>query len=108
MKFRRNRGTRSADGVQARSAPKAGLLYSARTLPEVIYRDELDAYHDGAQVSYTLTRSQPPGWTGYGRRIDAALLEARLARQGNPLAFICGQTSCRGHRGRAGEPRLPA
>ncbi len=60
-----------------RPAPprRRGLLYSARTLPEVIYRDELDSYHDGAQVSYTLTRSQPPGWTGYGRRIDAALLK---------------------------------
>jgi ferredoxin-NADP reductase len=72
----------------------ARLLYSARALPEVIYRDELDGYGDGAQVSYTLTRSQPPGWTGYRRRIDAALLkELAWPAEENPLAFICGPTS---------------
>lgn len=45
-------------------------------------------------MSYTLTRSQPPGWTGYSRRIDAALLKGnRLACRGNPLAFFCGPTN---------------
>jgi ferredoxin-NADP reductase len=72
----------------------ARLLYSARALPEVIYRDELDAYRDGAEVSYTLTRSQPPGWTGFSRRIDAALLtDVAWPAAGNPLAFICGPTN---------------
>ena len=72
----------------------ARLLYSARAEGEVIYRDELDAYRDGAQVSYTLTRSQPPGWTGYSRRIDAALLkEIAWPTEENPLAFICGPTN---------------
>ena len=51
----------------------------------------LDADRDGAQVSYTLTRSQPPGWTGYSRRIDAALLkEIAWPAEENPLACICG------------------
>src|SRR5580693_8600270 len=40
----------------------AHLLYSARTWPDVIYCDELDKDYDHLQVSYTLTRSQPPGW----------------------------------------------
>jgi ferredoxin-NADP reductase len=72
----------------------ARLLYSARALPEVIYRDELDTYRDGAEVSYTLTRRQPPGWTGYARRIDAALLkELAWPAATNPLAFVCGPTS---------------
>jgi ferredoxin-NADP reductase len=72
----------------------ARLLYSARALPEVIYRDELDAYRDGAEVSYTLTRSRPPGWTGFSRRIDAALLkDVAWPAAGNPLAFICGPTN---------------
>src|SRR5215475_6332427 len=52
----------------------ARLLYSVRTLPDVIYRDELDQHHDGVRVSYTLTRAQPPGWTGYTGRINADLL----------------------------------
>ncbi|HEY6310041.1 MAG TPA: ferredoxin reductase [Streptosporangiaceae bacterium] len=70
------------------------LLYSARTLPDVIYRAELDQDHDGAQVIYTLTRSQPPGWTGHTGRIDQALLtQAAWAAEANPLAFICGPTS---------------
>jgi ferredoxin-NADP reductase len=76
------------------SAVPTRLLYSARTLPDVIYRGELDRDHDGAQVIYTLTRSQPPGWTGHTGRIDRALLtEAAWAAEASPLAFICGPTS---------------
>jgi ferredoxin-NADP reductase len=72
----------------------ARLLYSARTLPDVIYRAELDQYHGGVQVIYTLTRSQPPGWTGHAGRIDDALLaQAAWAAEASPLAFICGPTS---------------
>jgi ferredoxin-NADP reductase len=79
---------RSGSDVPAR------LLYSARTLPDVIYRGELDQGHDGTQVIYTLTRSQPPGWNGHTGRIDQALLaEAAWAAEANPLAFICGPTS---------------
>ena len=70
------------------------LLYSSRTLPDVIYRDELDTYHDGVQVSYTLTRGQPAGWTGHTGRIDSALLaEVAWPAEANPLAYICGPTS---------------
>jgi ferredoxin-NADP reductase len=80
--------SRTGSGVPAR------LLYSARTLPDVIYRDELDQPQDGAQVIYTLTRDQPPGWTGHAGRIDQALLaEVAWAAGANPLAFICGPTS---------------
>jgi len=72
----------------------ARLLYSARTLPDVIYRGELDQDHDRAQVIYTLTRSQPPGWAGHTGRVDRALLaQAAWAADANPLAFICGPTS---------------
>ncbi len=59
---------RTGSNVQAR------LLYSSRTLPDVIYRGELDHYRDGVQVICTLTRSQPPGWTGYSGRVNAAML----------------------------------
>ncbi len=72
------------------------LLYSSRSQEEVIYRDELDnlTRRDGAvEVIYTLTRRQPPGWTGYGRRIDADLLrEVAWPAQDHPLAYICGPT----------------
>jgi ferredoxin-NADP reductase len=70
------------------------LLYSSRTLPDVIYHDELGQRHDAVQVVYTLTRSQPQGWTGHTGRITPALLAAvAWPAAANPLAFICGPTS---------------
>src|SRR5437764_6727752 len=72
------------------------LIYSSRFYEDVIYRDELDrlASHDSMlEVVYTLTRVQPPGWTGYHRRIDAGLLgEIAWQPEQQPLAFICGPT----------------
>src|SRR5215211_7986932 len=55
----------------------ARLLHSSRTIEEVIYREELDCLATGdteIEIVHTLTRKQPPGWTGYGRRIDEAML----------------------------------
>ena len=70
------------------------LLYSARTMSELIYRDELDGYQDGVETIYTLTREQPAGWAGYTRRVDRALLsETAWAAGKQPLAFVCGPTS---------------
>ena len=72
----------------------ARLLYSSRTLEDVIYRQELErlaAAGDGLTV--TLTRAQPPGWSGYARRIDAVMLEEVGWRPGErPLAYVCGPT----------------
>ena len=70
------------------------LLYSARSLPDVIYRGELDQGAEGVQVVYTLTRQQPPGWTGQTGRVDAAFLgEVAWPPDGKPLAFVCGPTA---------------
>jgi ferredoxin-NADP reductase len=70
------------------------LLYSARTLGDLIYRRELDEAADGVEVVYTLTREQPPGWTGYARRVDRELLgEAAWPADDGALAFVCGPTS---------------
>jgi ferredoxin-NADP reductase len=72
----------------------ARLLYSSRTLDDVIYRAELDQPARGVEVIHTLTRHQPPGWPGYARRVDAALLaEVAWPPAGMPLAYICGPTS---------------
>jgi ferredoxin-NADP reductase len=79
---------RSGSGAPVR------LLYSARMLSELIYRDELAEHHDGVEVTYTLTRERPSGWTGYARRVDRALLaEVAWPVEKNPLAFVCGPTS---------------
>jgi ferredoxin-NADP reductase len=70
------------------------LLYSSRTLGDVIYRDELDRPAAGVEVVHTLTRHQPAAWAGYARRVDAALLaEVAWPAAAMPLAFVCGPTS---------------
>src|SRR6266851_6060278 len=60
-----------------RSSAPTRLLYSSRSLEDVIYRDELDQLArraDGLEVFHTLTRSQPDGWKGYTRRSDHDML----------------------------------
>lgn len=75
----------------------ATLLFSSRHHEEIIYRAELDdlaARNDGFTAVHTLTRSQPPGWTGYARRIDERMLTDVLEPIGMAArAFICGPTA---------------
>jgi len=74
------------------STVPAKLLYSSRSLEDVIYRDELDRL--GAEVVQTLTREQPPGWAGYGRRVDVDMLrEVSYPREESPRVFVCGPTN---------------
>jgi ferredoxin-NADP reductase len=70
------------------------LLYSSRSLDDVIYREELDGASNGIDVVYTLTREQPPGWTGHARRVDRELLEeVAWPPEEDARAFVCGPTS---------------
>ena len=77
------------------STVPARLLYSARTLDDVIYHDELaQLTHAGVEVHFTLTRTQPAGWRGYGRRIDPEMLdEVSWPPSERPLVYVCGPTS---------------
>jgi ferredoxin-NADP reductase len=76
------------------SSTPARLLYSARSLNDVIYRTELDGYRPDAEVRYTLTRQAPPDWTGYSRRVDDALLgDVAWPAAQAPTAFVCGPTN---------------
>jgi ferredoxin-NADP reductase len=76
------------------STVPARLLYSSRSLDDVIYRKELDEMDAGVEVFHTLTRVQPPGWTGYARRVDDALVgEVAWPPKADPLTFVCGPTS---------------
>jgi ferredoxin-NADP reductase len=70
------------------------LVYSSRTLEDVIYREEIERLAaDRLDVRLTLTRSQPEGWTGFSRRVDAELLrEVAPPPAARPLAFVCGPT----------------
>jgi ferredoxin-NADP reductase len=68
----------------------ARLIYSARTLDDVIYHSELEAL--GGDVVLTLTREQRAGVRS--GRVDADLLgEAGFPREREPRIFVCGPTS---------------
>jgi len=70
------------------------LLYSSRSLEDVIYRDEIDrlaALGDGLEVFHTLTRSRPHDGNGYARRIDRDMLaEVAFSPEQHPLCMVCG------------------
>jgi ferredoxin-NADP reductase len=80
----------------AASRVPARLLYSVRSPEDVIYRDELESLAgagDGLEVLYTFTRSAPPGWSGYTRRIDAPMLAETIQPLGTAVrVYICGPT----------------
>jgi ferredoxin-NADP reductase len=70
----------------------ARLLYSSRSWDDVIYRDELERLdRGGLEVVHTLTRAQPPGWTGYARRVDEELLSGvAWPPEDEPRVYVCG------------------
>lgn len=82
--------------VACASSADLRLLVSARTWPDLLYRDELTRLGDrrGIRVAFTLTRSQHGDWTGWGRRVDAAMLrEVAPGPQARPAVFVCGPTA---------------
>ncbi|WP_127131493.1 ferredoxin reductase [Georgenia sp. SYP-B2076] len=83
-------GHRRATG----GAGEVRLLYSARTVDDVIGKDELERPPDGVRVDLTLTRGAPPGWTGLTGRVDAVTLAARtLEPARRPHVLVCGPTA---------------
>jgi ferredoxin-NADP reductase len=72
----------------------AVLIYSARSLGDVIYRDELDAMAQrdrSLNIIYVLTREQPEGWRGHRGRIDKKSLAAtRVSPSQRPSIYVCG------------------
>ena len=79
------------------STEPARLIYSSRSFEDIIFREELErltARSDGVEVIHTLTRSQPPGWNGYARHIDAQMLaDTAFPPASRPVTYICGPTS---------------
>jgi ferredoxin-NADP reductase len=83
---------RAASGA----AVPARLIYSSRTWDDILFRDELGrlaARPDGPEVIHTLTRTQPPDWKGYARRVDAQILaDVAWPPAMTPATFVCGPT----------------
>jgi ferredoxin-NADP reductase len=75
----------------------AVLLYSSRSLEDVIYREELAMLarrNSGLRVVTTLTRIQPARWAGHRGRVDKAMLAQVSFPPGqSPKNFVCGPTA---------------
>jgi ferredoxin-NADP reductase len=71
------------------------LVYSARTLADVIYRRELEALVDPRRaLTVALTRESPPNWAGHRGRVDAGLLaEVGWPPSVQPHCYVCGPTA---------------
>ena len=69
------------------------MLVSARSADDVLYSDELMDLEprDGLLVAYTYTREAPQGWTGWSRRVDAAMV-ADVSPGAGARCFACGPT----------------
>jgi len=70
------------------------LLFSSHGWDDIIYREELERLNgNGLTVVHTLTSSQPPGWTGYARLVDAEMLtEVGPSPAERPRVYVCGPT----------------
>jgi ferredoxin-NADP reductase len=76
------------------SSVDATLLVSARSLDDVLYREELTTLgENGVMVRYTLTREQPSGWTGWAGRVNAEMLRELGANPNrHARVYVCGPT----------------
>jgi Oxidoreductase NAD-binding domain/Oxidoreductase FAD-binding domain len=85
------------------------LIYSARTLDDVIGRSELTTLADRGHrdVTVTPTRELSSQWTGHRDRVDASLLsEVALATAGSfPVLRLWTDTFRRGRQRRPRRPR---
>ena len=71
------------------------LVYSARTMSDVIYREELTTLSDSAHrdVVLTLTRELSPDWNGHRGRVDIDLLDdVGWPPPVRPHCYVCGPT----------------
>jgi ferredoxin-NADP reductase len=87
MSMLRHRAARGA-------AVQVHVLASARSAADLLYADELATLEprEGLRIARTYTRQAPPGWTGWRRRIDAAMI-ADVTPGASARAYVCGPTS---------------
>jgi ferredoxin-NADP reductase len=89
MAMLRHRAARDSDA-------DVTVLISARSPDDELYRGEVDALEPraGLHVTRTYTRAAPSGWTGYARRVDAAMLaEVGPSPAAMARVFCCGPTA---------------
>jgi ferredoxin-NADP reductase len=88
MSMLRHRAARASD-------VPAHVLVSVRSPEDRLYAGELEALarRTGVRFGWTYTRSPPPGWDGWARRVDAAMLaELGPGPEARPRTYVCGPT----------------
>jgi ferredoxin-NADP reductase len=71
---------------------RAQLLYSARSVTDLIYAAEIPGWRQtGADVAVTLTRRVPQGWTGLRGRVGPEMIETVVIDADmSPVIYVCG------------------
>ena len=72
------------------------VLYSARSLDDLLYREELQSLgsNEHIDVRLALTRAWPDTWQGHRGRITPELLrDVSWPAEDRPLIYICGPTA---------------
>jgi ferredoxin-NADP reductase len=75
---------------------EARLLYSSRSVDQILYRTELEQLSTSPHpplVIHTLTRAAPPDWRGERGRIEGTMLARQAIDAAHaPDIFVCGPT----------------
>jgi ferredoxin-NADP reductase/Na+-translocating ferredoxin:NAD+ oxidoreductase RnfD subunit len=67
------------------------LLYMNKTAEEIVYRDIFEAAAPlGLRTVYTLTDSQPKGWTGRSGRIDGSMVRQEIPDYPERIFYLSG------------------
>ena len=80
----------------ARPRVEVRLLHSARSLDDVIYRDELMrlAAFEEVDMRVALTQAWPEGWRGHRGRVDRDFLKSTAwPPHDHPRIYVCGPTA---------------
>lgn len=79
------------DALEHPTPPRIGVVYSARSVEELAYRDELDALAAAGHITLrlTVTREESGAWSGRRGRIDEALLAEALPSR-DAACLVCG------------------
>ena len=75
--------------------PQTGLVYSAKSVSELLFKNELDQLAQKAdkfRALYTVSQGSGPEWLGFTGRITGAMI-LNVIPQSNPICYISGPPS---------------
>lgn len=73
--------------------PKLSLIYSDKSVEELVFHQEFSSYESFMNIDYTLTREDKLDWQGRRGRIDWDMLENYEESYGDDVTYLlCGST----------------